>query len=399
MSEAKRTLPKGWRWVRLGDVCEIIAGQSPPSSSYISEPKGLPFFQGKADFGDKYPIARVWCSEPIKIAEPGDILISVRAPVGPTNVADVQCCIGRGLSAIRPHEEVETGYVLHVLRSLENQLARDGSGSTFSAITQDDLKYFHIPLPPTLDEQRRIVRLLDAKLGAVARARAAAQAQLAAAQALPAAYLRAVFESDEAKRWERKRLGEFVRSFKNGFGRRPTGVETGPIVLRIADVSGGKIDLSNPRRVSMNVADIDTYRLKNGDALFIRVNGSSSIVGRCIPISDVPADLIFNDHLIRVELEPGLAARFLSMACNHHAIRDYIVEQSSTSAGQLTVNQTILANIQIPYPVLQVQQSIVLAFENRIMELENLETSITAQLAAIDALPPSLLRQAFNGEL
>jgi type I restriction enzyme S subunit len=77
----------------LGSICEIIAGQSPPSSYYNQEGIGLPFFQGKADFGELHPTVRVWCSQPIKIAERGDILISVRAPVGPTNLADSRCCI------------------------------------------------------------------------------------------------------------------------------------------------------------------------------------------------------------------------------------------------------------------------------------------------------------------
>jgi type I restriction enzyme S subunit len=91
--ETKKLLPKGWRWLQLDQVCEIVAGQSPPGETYLKEPVGLPFFQGKADFGKVNPVARVWCNKPIKIAQPGDILISVRAPVGPTNVANMKCCI------------------------------------------------------------------------------------------------------------------------------------------------------------------------------------------------------------------------------------------------------------------------------------------------------------------
>lgn len=85
----------------LSDVAKIIMGQSPPSSTYNSTGKGLPFFQGKTDFGEMYPTPRVYCTEPNRIAEPGDILITVRAPVGPTNINFVQSCIGRGLAAIR----------------------------------------------------------------------------------------------------------------------------------------------------------------------------------------------------------------------------------------------------------------------------------------------------------
>src|SRR4030042_7073723 len=132
--------PLGWRLARLGDVCEIIAGQSPPGITYRNKPEGLPFFQGKADFGLIYPVAQVWCVEPIKLALPGDILISVRAPVGPTNVADVKCCIGRGLAAIRCGEDVEKDFILFALRFLEPGLVAKGAGSTFKAINIDDLQ-------------------------------------------------------------------------------------------------------------------------------------------------------------------------------------------------------------------------------------------------------------------
>jgi len=142
--------------VKLNEVCEIIAGQSPPSSTYNIEGIGLPFFQGKVDFGQVYPKVRIWCSKPQKIAEPGDILISVRAPVGPTNVCNIKSCIGRGLSAIRVGEQIQGEFLLFYLRANENKIASLGRGSTFKAITQNDLRQMRIPLP-TLEEQKLIV--------------------------------------------------------------------------------------------------------------------------------------------------------------------------------------------------------------------------------------------------
>jgi type I restriction enzyme S subunit len=101
-----------WPLVKLGDVCEIIMGQSPPGDTYNKEGRGLPFYQGKIDFGKVHlQSPSAWCTEPLKIAEPGDILISVRAPVGPTNLTGEKCCIGRGLAAIRPKKEVDTWFV------------------------------------------------------------------------------------------------------------------------------------------------------------------------------------------------------------------------------------------------------------------------------------------------
>ena len=91
---------------RLEDICSINMGQSPESSSYNENGEGVPFFQGNADFGELHPKVRAWCNAPTKIAECGNILISVRAPTGALHIADKRCCIGRGLAALTVDETV-----------------------------------------------------------------------------------------------------------------------------------------------------------------------------------------------------------------------------------------------------------------------------------------------------
>jgi type I restriction enzyme, S subunit len=144
---------------QLGDICEVVMGQSPPSATYNVYGRGLPFFQGKVDFGEIYPQTRIFCSEPVRIAQRGDILISVRAPVGPTNLAREKCCIGRGLSAIRPSEKIDARFLLYFLRYYEPQLVQRGLGSTFSAINRDDLEDIPVPVL-SIVEQRRVARRL-----------------------------------------------------------------------------------------------------------------------------------------------------------------------------------------------------------------------------------------------
>ena len=178
-----------WKWGKLGEVCEIVLGQSPPSDTYRKSPEGLPFFQGKADFGEVNPKPTTWCVAPKKIAEPGDILISVRAPVGPTNVASERCCIGRGLAALRPMDGLDRDFLLAGLKFYEPQIADMSSGSTFKAITGRQLRETAFPIPP-LDEQRRIVAILNERSAAAQKLQSAARGGLDEIEAMPSALLR-----------------------------------------------------------------------------------------------------------------------------------------------------------------------------------------------------------------
>ena len=152
-------IPNNWKLTKLIEFAHVIMGQSPPSNTYNYQKIGLPFFQGKAEFTDLHPIIKKWCSEPNKISLPDDILLSVRAPVGAVNIANVECCIGRGLSAIRYPECNK--FLFYFFRFVEKKLDEKGTGSTFRAISGDVLKNVTLFLPP-LREQHRIVAKIEA---------------------------------------------------------------------------------------------------------------------------------------------------------------------------------------------------------------------------------------------
>ena len=147
--------------VMLSDVAELVMGQSPPSTSYNDACHGLPFYQGKTDFGATYPTPRIYCREPKKIAEAGDILMSVRAPVGATNLCHGKSCIGRGIAAIRP-TGIDRDFLYFYLKKIEAYIDSIGSGAIFRAINKSQLAELPIneagiPFP----EQKKIAYVLS----------------------------------------------------------------------------------------------------------------------------------------------------------------------------------------------------------------------------------------------
>lgn len=153
-------LPIEWDVVQLSDVTTLLMGQSPPSSTYNLIGDGLPFLQGKAEFGDTYPSPEKWCSQPQRIARSGSILVSVRAPVGDANMAKDEYCIGRGLASLEVNELLDNWFLFYQLIHSKKRIEERGSGSTFQSINKGILQEFLIPLPP-LPEQRAIAHVLS----------------------------------------------------------------------------------------------------------------------------------------------------------------------------------------------------------------------------------------------
>lgn len=156
-------MPEGWKVGKLSDIAEITMGQSPDGKSYNEDGIGTVFYQGRAEFGTRFPTRRLFTTEPKRIAKKFDTLMSVRAPVGDTNIANEDCCIGRGLAAIHSKDNHQS-FVHYTVVTLRPQLdVFNGEGTVFGCINRDALNNMEVIIPSKtdLDKFEQIVAALD----------------------------------------------------------------------------------------------------------------------------------------------------------------------------------------------------------------------------------------------
>lgn len=229
-------------YVMLKDVCTINMGQSPDSNSYNDDGDGVPFFQGNADFGERYPITRKWCTAPTKMAAPNDILISVRAPIGAMNYAKESCCIGRGLAALTPDKsKVSSEFIFWLMKCKNQELNSKGTGSTFKAIGRKVLEETLVP-NITLEKQTKCSAVLE-KVYAVIQAR---KTELQKLDELVKARFFEMFGDTifNPFGWKKDLLGT-VCDVRDGTHDSPQYFESGYPLVTSKNVTGGKIDLTD----------------------------------------------------------------------------------------------------------------------------------------------------------
>ncbi len=387
-------LPPGWKISPLVDVATLIMGQSPESKYYNISGDGLPFFQGKAEFGELYPVVRQYCSAPKKVVKASDILLSVRAPVGPTNLAKEDSCIGRGLAGIRPTKDLDNQFLLYQFRNLEPWLAQQGTGSTFQAINKSFLEKIEI-LVPGLAEQKRIVARLDRLLARVDSCRAHLDRAAAAIKRFRQSVLNNLINpSDSCKRVN---LSDVCKSIADGDHQAPPKSETGIPFLVISNLMSGKVDLQSVTRyvpeTYYNSLNVNRSPQKN-DILYT-VTGS---YGKAVLVEN-DAKFCFQRHIAILKPDPAKVDHtFLLYQLNSPQILNQ-ANETATGVAQLTVPLKKLREFKVELPSLKEQKLIARKISTLFDYADQFESRLTAARQRVDNLTASILAKAFRGEL
>ena len=386
----EKKLPNNWVFKSIKDLCELIMGQSPPGSSYNEKYEGIPFLQGKAEFGDTFPKHVKYTTKPLRKAKKGTILMSVRAPVGDVNIANLDYCIGRGLASINL-KNGENKYLFYLLNYLKEDIARSGTGSTFKAITKSTLEKIKIPVPP-LQTQQKIVEILE-KAEKLKEWRAEADV-------LTSEYLKSVF------------LEMFGDPVKN-----PKGWE----IKTIEDLSSEIVDCphSTPK-YSENITEfpcIRTTELKNGyidwsQMKYLDETEYEKRVKRLVPVS---GDVVYGregtfGEAVRIpeNIKMSLGQRVMLFRPNKDICNgtflwallrsDGIYAQALKKTSGSTVGHVNIKDIkkfEAVCPPLKLQNQ----FAQTVKKVEQIKAQQKQSKQQIDNLFNALMQKAFKGEL
>ncbi|MCD6374912.1 MAG: restriction endonuclease subunit S [Caldisericaceae bacterium] len=382
-------MKNGWKIKKLSEVCSVIAGQSPEGKYYNANSDGLPFYQGKKGFKDKYiEEPTKWTTKVTKEAIAGDILMSVRAPVGPVNFSTQRICIGRGLAAIRATELIDKNFLFYFFIKHENEIVGN-EGVVFNSINKTQIENLNVPLPP-IPEQKRIVKILDEAFAAIDKAKANAEKNLQNSRELFDSYLNKVFAPSAGLRlssaevsgqrnpgedWEEKKLGECFK-LKSGDG------------LTSKNMSReGNIPVYGGNGIA---GSHNEYNL----------SGSNVIVGRvgalCGNARHINENIWLTDNAFKViNFKYEFDNSFLTYLLNYKNLKSY-----ARQAAQPVISNSSLQDVKLYFPhFINEQKQIVKKLDGISSESKKLETIYQQKLSDLEELKKSILQKAFDGEL
>lgn len=376
---------------RLENIAEVIAGQSPPSDTYNQIRNGLPFFQGNADFGDMFPKARYWCTAPKKIALPNDILMTVRAPVGPVNICNIESSIGRGLSAIRVKNNHFYKYIYYFLKSYERQIAKLGVGSTFKAITQKDIKNLQIPLPEKFEDQIRIAEILSKTEALIKQRKESID--------LLDEFLKSTFVDmfgdpmRNEKGWKVLTLNDVSIQITDGEHTTPIRTQNGIKLLSARNIKNGFIDL----KAGLDYISEEEYKRiskrckpEKNDILM----SCSGTVGRVSIINkNEPLSLVRSVALLKLKKDK-IIPLFLQSWMQTKYFQNQIKKGAKTSS-QSNIFTGAIRKLPVQMPSISLQTQ----FAQIVKKTEAIKAQFQESLHELENLFGSISQRAFKGEL
>ncbi|WP_079046220.1 restriction endonuclease subunit S [Carbonactinospora thermoautotrophica] len=389
------------RHIPLKYVAKIIAGQAPPSEYVEPFTEGLPFLQGNAEFGDENPTPRFQCSNPSKKAEAGDILISVRAPVGALNVANCSYGIGRGLCAVRA-QKCNPRFLWWWLHSQVNQLNSMATGTTYRAVTAEDIGALLFP-DIALEEQRRIADFLDGETALITRWVELRKLQ----QKLLEERVRGLVTrsyTEAAAKYGCVRLRHVLWRIEQGWSPDCENRQAGPGewgVVKAGCVNGGFFRPEEHKTLPAHLEPRLEYELCEGDFLMSRASGSLDLIGSVAVVPKLERRLLLCDKIYRIQLNRRkVIPEFVAHMMRSIPVREQIQLGTSGASGLANnLPAPVVRDLPIPLPPIQRQEELVRDLDQEIALINQAKRMLDCQLDLLAERRQALITAAVTGQI
>lgn len=369
-------------------------GSAPKGSTYVELDKGVPLIAGAADYGDLFPRPKKATLEPTKLCEEGDIIICVRATIGDLNWADKEYCLGRGVAGLRVHDKkLDSKYLWYFIASIEDELYRNSTGSTFPQINKKVIESLKIPLPP-LEIQKQIAAVLEK----ADQLRKDCQQMEQELNSLAQSVFIEMFGDPvtNPKGWVKRELSEML-SVKHGFAFKSEFFTTeGEYVLLTPGnfkEEGGYLDRGEKQKYYVGKIP-KGYLLEKNDLLLAMTEQAEGLLGSSILVPE-SNKYLHNQRLGLIKFKDTRQnAVFYSYLFNSKSVR-FAIHSSSTGTKVKHTSPTKLEAIQVGVPPIALQnkfESIIRAIEKNIVLNNKAKSDYEQSFNA-------LMQKAFNGEL
>ncbi|NCD20354.1 MAG: restriction endonuclease subunit S [Actinobacteria bacterium] len=400
---------------RLKAVAQLIAGQSPSSDDVHDLEDGMPFIQGNAEFGSRHPTPRLECDVAQKVANPGDLLLSVRAPVGALNTANQRIGIGRGVCAIRAIAS-DGRYLWWWLHSQAGELEAVATGTTFKAVSTGQVGNLWVPTTDTA-QQRLIAAILDRETAQI-------DAMIDAQQRLVDA-LRERRQAATARTMTEGLLGDALRS--TGIDQIPTvpsgwdvvplkrclvrndggvwgedpdsGSDTFFVLRSTEQTADGRWRIDAPAERVLSAKERRASRLTVGDLLVTKSSGSSLHIGKTTIVDEQVAGMSFSNFMQRLTPSDGLLPAFAWYLLNNHLVRQQFDILSRSVTGLANLTGGIIGEVVVPLPPVSEQAHIVDYLDRATSQTDAMVAGAESSISLLRERRAAVVTAAVTGRL
>jgi len=372
--------PDGVEYKTIEEIANLTMGTSPSGNTISENPnEGIEFHQGKSYFSDMMlQSSNVYTVAPVKLASAGSIIMSVRAPVGDSNITDREIAIGRGLCAMKGKESLDTKFLYYFIDANIHEIKKKSNGSTFESINTYDIKVMSIPIPP-LPIQHEIVRILDKFTELTAELEAKLKTELETRKKQYEYYRDSLCDYSGRKGITFLSVADLF-DFKNGLNKGKEFFGKGTPIVNFTDVFKKRWLTKDMLKglVDVTPTEIDRYSAKKGDVFFTRTSETQEEIGMTSVLIDDVESCVFSGFVLRARPKTDyLLPKFCSYFFSARQIRQRIVQSSTFTTRALTSGPK-LSRILVPIPPLSEQERIVAILDR----FDALTTDISSGLPA-----------------